>query len=299
MTERLVSIIIPTYNSAPLLSRALKSVVNQTHQDWEALVIDNHSADNTDEVVAGFADPRIRLLKANNKGVIAVSRNIGLGQAAGKWAAFLDADDWWLPEKLALSLNSLQQGADIVYHDLLRAGPRPHPFSRRVIRTRELTRPVYDDLVLHGNALLNSSVVVRRDLLAAVGGLSENPRLVAAEDFECWLRLARRTDAFCRIPGRHGYYWIGNSNTSSPTRTLTCLGELRSHYLAPDPATGAARSPGWLSFALAKAHYDLGNREESLAELAVCRAHEAPAVVRMKAALLRTLLTMGAGSKRK
>lgn len=287
VTEGLVSIVIPTYNCAPLLARALRSVLEQTYVNWEAVVIDNHSDDNTEAIVAGFQDARIRLLKTHNNGVIAVSRNMGIGEAKGRWVAFLDADDWWMPHKLEISVRALEQGADIVYHDLLRAGPRRRLLARRVIRTRNLHSPVYTDLAMGGNGLLNSSVLVRRDLLITAGGLSENPRLVAAEDFECWLRLARCTERFQRLSGAHGYYWIGNANTWSSTRTLVCLGELRDRYLG--------NSPPWLSFALAKANYDLGNFDEARAVLDRATTVGMPRVVRIKTILLKLMLALKNG----
>jgi glycosyltransferase involved in cell wall biosynthesis len=282
MVEQLVSIVMPTYNSASLLVRALQSVVDQTYRNWEAIVIDNYSTDDTEQVVASFCDSRIKFFKTNNNGIIAVSRNLGIREAKGKWIAFLDADDWWLPNKLESSVYALEQGADIVYHDLLRAGPRQGWLTRHVIRSRILHPPIYDDLSKNGNGLLNSSVVVRRDYLVEIGGLSENPRLLAAEDFECWLRLARRTNRFHRQPSALGYYWIGDTNTSSSSRTLTCLGELREKYIKD--------SPPWLTFALAKANYDLGHYSEARSELALIAFAGTQWLVRLKTVLLKWML---------
>ena len=262
--EDLVSIIIPTFNCAHYLSRSIQSVLDQTYPNWEALVIDNHSIDNTDDVVRSFGDKRIKLFKVHNQGLIAMSRNLGIREAAGRWIAFLDADDWWMPCKLELSIQVLSKGSDFVYHDLMRAGPTSRKLLyRRIIRSRMLINPVYENLIKFGNALLNSSVVVRRDLIISAGGLSENPRLVAAEDFECWIRVARLTDRFHRISGAHGYYWIGDNNTSSSERTLISLNELRDHYLFP----GEFYSPPWLSFALAKAYYEVNNYNSCQSEL--------------------------------
>ena len=77
----LVSVVIPTFNHASYLARALQSVLDQTYTNWEAIVIDNHSTDKTDEVMASFADPRIIYLKIHNNGVIAESRNVGIRAA--------------------------------------------------------------------------------------------------------------------------------------------------------------------------------------------------------------------------
>ena len=291
MSDDLVSVVIPTYNSAPLLNRALHSVLGQTYTNWEVLVVDNSSTDDTDAVVEGFNDRRIRLLTVKNEGVIAKSRNLAIREAKGRWVAFLDADDWWTRNKLEISVRKLLTGADIVYHDLLHAGPRSRYSLRRVVRTRKLQSPVYRDLVQFGNALLNSSVVVRRDILLDVGGLNENPRLVAAEDFECWLRIARRTEKFHRISGTYGSYWIGSANTSSAERTLTCLTELRSRYL--DRGVEApASSPVWLSFALGKANFELGDHKAAWLELACLKLLDGNVPIRqwVRVAFLRCLI---------
>src|SRR3989338_2810117 len=96
----IVSIVIPTYNRACDLERALKSVLAQTYSNWEALVVDNHSSDNTDDVVKSLNDSRLKLFKIHNDGVIAASRNAGVKHATGEYIAFLDSDDWWMPQKL-------------------------------------------------------------------------------------------------------------------------------------------------------------------------------------------------------
>ena len=96
----LVSVVIPSFNHAGFIARAMQSVVEQTYPNWEMVVVDNHSQDDTDRVVGGFDDIRIRLFKIHNQGVIAASRNLGIREARGEWIAFLDADDCWYPRKL-------------------------------------------------------------------------------------------------------------------------------------------------------------------------------------------------------
>ena len=90
----IVSIVIPTYNREQFLSRALISVVSQSFTSWEAIVVDNYSEDNTEQVIEDFGDSRIKLLKIHNRGIIAASRNIGIKTSKGKWIAFLDSDDF-------------------------------------------------------------------------------------------------------------------------------------------------------------------------------------------------------------
>lgn len=278
MKPQTVSIILPTYNCAPLLKRAIESVRAQTWQDWELLTVDNCSSDDTEIVVRSFDDPRIRYFTTQNGGVIARSRNLALSAARGRWIAFLDADDWWAPRKLELSVSLLESGCDVVYHDLVLVGPRVRKFPRRRVSSRALRSPVFVDLIRNGNALPNSSVVMSRDLMDRVGPLSEDPVLIGAEDFEFWLRAARLTERFCRLPGSHGFYWQGSGNTSHPRRTCATLKELRSRLLR---ALQIESSPPWVSFALAKAHFQLGEAAEARRELEQIRA-DAPVLYRFK-----------------
>ena len=106
----LVSIIIPTYNREFCIGRAIKSVIDQTFTNWELIVVDNNSTDNTVEVVNNFLDERILVKKINNNGVVAISRNRGIRLARGVFVAFLDSDDWWKPQKLESALKLLELG---------------------------------------------------------------------------------------------------------------------------------------------------------------------------------------------
>ena len=98
MQTPLVSVIIPTFNRAEVVSRAVNSVLNQTFKDFECIVVDDGSTDETDSVLRGFAD-KIKVIKTENRGVSA-ARNTGAKLAAGKYIAFLDSDDEWKPKKL-------------------------------------------------------------------------------------------------------------------------------------------------------------------------------------------------------
>ena len=100
-----VSVVIPTHDRAHLVGRAIRSVLAQTFQDFEIIVVDDCSVDNTKEVVQSLADSRIRYLRHEiNRGGSA-ARNTGIGAARGEWIAFLDSDDEWLPKKLEKQLE--------------------------------------------------------------------------------------------------------------------------------------------------------------------------------------------------
>ncbi len=113
----LVSIIMPSYNTGKFIADSIKSVIAQTYTDWELIIVDDASTDNTDEVVAYFCHPReggdlvskIRYLKNEKNSGAAVSRNRALREARGKWIAFLDSDDLWVPEKLEKQVSFMEK----------------------------------------------------------------------------------------------------------------------------------------------------------------------------------------------
>ncbi len=279
----LVSVVIPTYNRARDLKHALQSVIDQSYAEWEALIVDNHSTDETQRVVEAFGDRRMRLFSVHNHGVIAVSRNHGLRHARGTYVAFLDSDDWWCARKLERSLQQLEAGADLVYHDLYVARPHNKHSRFRRVATRTLASPVREDLLAHGNGLANSSVVVRRELLLRVGGLSEDPGLVSWEDFDCWLRLAALTERFRRIPEPLGYYSLGPANMTSPQRNLRNLELIRDLYLWPRAGGRERELPAWYHYGTGRAHYRLRNYRLARWHLAQALGGQLSASVRVRA----------------
>lgn len=108
--SELVSIIMPSYNTAKFISESINSVLAQTYKDWELIIVDDCSTDNTDEVVASFNDERIRYLKNEKNSGAAVSRNKAISEASGRWIAFLDSDDLWEPEKLEKQITFMEKG---------------------------------------------------------------------------------------------------------------------------------------------------------------------------------------------
>ena len=108
MPEIKVSVIIPTYNRAKLIKRSILSVLNQTYQNFEIIVVDDGSADDTKSVVESFNNPKIRYIRHDiNKGQSA-ARNTGIKNAKGKYIAFQDSDDEWLPEKLEKQMSCFE-----------------------------------------------------------------------------------------------------------------------------------------------------------------------------------------------
>jgi len=288
----LVSIVIPTYNRERDIARALKSVLAQTYPKWEALIVDNHSIDNTGDVVRSFNDTRIKLFKIHNDGVVAASRNEGIRQATGEYIAFLDSDDWWLPRKLEVSLQYLKQGADVVYHDLFVATKTRQKIFFKIARTRDLRSPPFDDLIANGNGLNNSSVVVRKDLLHAINGLSEDRNLIAAEDYDAWLRIARLGGTFKRIRKTLGYYWKGGGNLSNPNRLFENLDAIEERYADAISEVGAHRSIYWIAYNKGRAHYLLASYETAKRNLKLIRWRQAPFPIYIKSRWMLLLINL-------
>ena len=109
MTTPLVSVIIPTYNRADLILRAVRSVQAQTYPNWEVIVVDDASADNTPAVLSAVHDPRVRVLRHEKNQGPPATRNTGIAAARGEYLAFLDSDDEWLPQKLKTQIAAMQQ----------------------------------------------------------------------------------------------------------------------------------------------------------------------------------------------
>ena len=188
-----VSVIIPTYNSARFLAESIQSVLLQTFTDFELLVIDDGSTDDTRQVVAQCqGDSRVRYFHQANRGA-ATARNTGIQHSSGKYLAFLDADDLWLPDKLQCQIAVLRKNPEVsAVHTafvLMHMDGQHREVSRRIQRRLPFReRTLYEELlyrmVITGSA---SSVMVRRDALDQVGPFDESIRL---SDYDMWQRMA-------------------------------------------------------------------------------------------------------------
>ena len=219
----LISVIIPTYNHANFLGKALESVIQQTYNNWEAIVVDNQSTDETNQIINKYSDPRIQYFKISNNGIIAKSRNLGINNSKGEWIAFLDSDDWWTKDKLEVCLENIDDKVDFVYHQLEIVYDKSNSYLKKKNIGRQLKKPILNNLLTseidQGNAIGNSSVMLRKDMLSRIGGISENKKMVASEDFNTWLRIAQITDKFNFIKKKLGYYLVHSE--SSQKRDLS------------------------------------------------------------------------------
>jgi GT2 family glycosyltransferase len=210
-----VSVVIPTFNCAAYLAEAVRSVLEQTHPAAEIIVVDDGSTDDTASVVAALGDAVVYLRQVNAG--VAAARNAGVARATGEYIAFLDADDFWAADKLAIQLLVMDAcpDVDLVCADFWLAGddhresfikkkyrlfaayrldwPAIFPSRLRLPGTQVDARlgPVFGSLFL-GNFVNTSSVLLRRRAWERVGSFSE--RLRTQEDYDYWLKVARHGD---------------------------------------------------------------------------------------------------------
>jgi len=280
----LFSVVIPTYNHGHFIGRCLSSVMSQSFTDWEAIVINNYSEDNTIEVVEGFKDERIRLVNFRNNGIIAASRNEGIRLARGEFVAFLDSDDWWYPAKLERVMPHVVN-ADVVYHDLDIHSVDGRKEAARDWR-RQLTRPVFVDLMVNWNTLPNSGVVVRRSILEKVGGLTEDRTLNTFEDAELWLKIARVTDRFIYVAEKLGAYWVGEGNLSTfNERHIHCVQYIFDRYLDMLDEKDRRKAAAQMSYITGRIRQKTGSAGQALRLFSVS-ARSGTRTIRLKSLLL-------------
>ncbi|WP_269622131.1 glycosyltransferase family 2 protein [Prochlorococcus marinus] len=261
----LVSVIIPTLNRAHTLPRAINSILDQTYTNWELIIIDNYSSDNTDEIVSTFKDNRINYLK-NPIRHLSISRNIGIRASKGLYIALLDSDDWWLPTKLEFSIKELNKGYQFIYHDLFRIYPQPKLFNFlffKKLKTRSLKKDVFLDLFLNSNAINVSSVVFTRVLFNKVNGFQEITFLRNCEDYDCWLRMALQTNKFKRIKECLGNYEMALDSMSNDKLRIIAFEYLLSTYIKYLPSY-LGREPGHIYSSLAISYMRVNNFKKAL-----------------------------------
>lgn len=185
-----VSIIIPTYNRAQFLYDAITSVLNQTYQDFEILVIDDCSQDNTQEIVNSFHDTRIKYIRhEKNKGE-AGSRNTGIRSSSAEYIAFLDDDDEWLPEKLKLQVNLLENSQSKV--GCIYTGYWVVDKTKEKILDKRIPQKrgyIHYDLFIQNHIRIPSTVILKRECFEKVSLFDET--LTFRTDYDMWIRLSK------------------------------------------------------------------------------------------------------------
>ena len=241
MTE--FTAVIPLYNGAAFIAKALESVIAQTDRDWEAVVVDDGSPDGGagSDIVAAAArahpDRAIRLIRQENKG-LGGARNTAIRAAAGRWLALLDQDDVWYPGKLSRlrEVAAADPAAAILCHD---EAVRQDGAVVGVQTFGPADPDMFRAMLFGGNRLTTSGVAVRRDVLDAVGLFEEDrSRAHLVEDYDLWLRAAHGGFKFVFIPEALGESVLHGDNFSVQAEETMCrlvLGLMDEHYARLSP----------------------------------------------------------------
>jgi glycosyltransferase involved in cell wall biosynthesis len=184
-----VSVIIPTYNRAHLIGESIQSVLDQTFQDFELIIVDDGSSDDTETVVKGFEDPRIRYIYQENRG-ISGARNTGIRNAEGQYVAFLDSDDLWLPELLESEVPILDTNLDV---GVVYAKAQAMDTDGNLASFTRGNSQRYPDQTLksalYGDFVAFITAVVRRECFDRIGLFDEV--LKGRVDWDIWVRIAK------------------------------------------------------------------------------------------------------------
>ncbi|HFE67167.1 MAG TPA: glycosyltransferase [Chloroflexi bacterium] len=229
-----VSVVIPAYNQGHFLGEAIESVLAQTHPDFEILVVDDGSTDDTAVVAQSYTDPRVRYIYKENGG-LSSARNAGLRQAAGEYISYLDSDDCFLPAKLARLVGELEANPQVG----LVAGQAllMDEHGRQLNKKFDRSLPENPVELLLVNPLHVGSVLLRREWQEKVGFFDETLR--SYEDWDMWLRLALAGCRMRYVPEPVSLYRFHSAQMTRDGRQMTTatfavLDKLFHEFTLPD-----------------------------------------------------------------
>lgn len=277
----LVSVVIPVYNGSVFLRAALDSVFGQTYPVVQTIAVDDGSTDSSPEILAAYGS-RLQVVRQLNAGV-AAARNAGIRAARGEFVAFLDQDDWWLPDKIAKQVAVFRAEKEVgLVHTAIwccdAAGTQHEcpPAYRPLTQGQQMVGRCYD-LLLLGNVICNSSVMVRRAALDQVGPCDQRIRGNTIQDYDLWLRLARDY-TFGHVPERLTVFRLhaaqGHNNwLAMLEQELSMLLRLQPEPFWQEDQRKRGRM-AYLHDALATAQYDAGNVTEARRHFAKALAYK-------------------------
>jgi glycosyltransferase involved in cell wall biosynthesis len=187
-----VSIIVPTYNRAQFITRAVQSVLDQTFKDFELLVVDDASEDNTGEVLKKISDRRVKYIRLEKNIGAAAARNRGIIESKGDYIAFQDSDDEWLPDKLSRQMSVFKKEGDlvgVVYTPVWRIKKDKSRYMVPPENMRNLEGLIRDEL-LNENFIALPSAIVRKSCFSVVGMFNE--KLPCLQDWDLWIRISAK-----------------------------------------------------------------------------------------------------------
>ncbi len=207
--EELVSIIMPSYNTGQYIGNSIKSIQEQTYQNWELIIVDDCSTDNSVEIIQAFEEPRIRLLKNEHNSGAAISRNYALREAKGKWIAFLDSDDLWTSDKLEKQIKFMKANNYFFtftdYRICLNGNWLPYVnIGPNYVNKRRMYDYCYFSTI---------TVMYDREKI----GLVQIADLKKNNDYAMWLKVIEKSDAY-RLPECLSFYIKHDGSVSSGSK---------------------------------------------------------------------------------
>ena len=226
------TVVIPTHNRAYLIGRTVQHVLDQTYADFEVMVVDNGSVDNTKAVVAEIQDARVQYIYQDDSGSPASPRNRGIERATSEYVSFLDDDDIWYPRKLERTLEvfSTDRDIDVICHS---ENYRRQGEVQGVNRYGPAVPDMYRRLLFGGNCLSSSATVAKTEALREVGGCREEPDYFEVEDYDLWMRLARAGKRFAFLDEPLGEFVVHSTSgvyAGLHRRFRNQRGLLREHF---------------------------------------------------------------------
>jgi len=219
MANPFLSVVIPVFNRPEDLARTLLSLTEQTENNFEVIVVDDGSTADVKSVTDDYADRlNLKFIRIENSGGPARPRNIGVQASLSTWISLLDSDDWWYSTRIAEVCSAIKKNpeCDVFYHKLKVISDNRYVrwWSKKSLG-HKMTGDPFVSLMTYGNALPNSSVVIRKSCFEIFGGINESPELVSVEDFDYWLMLAKNRRTFIFINKSLGFYWMSLTGISA------------------------------------------------------------------------------------
>ena len=248
MTHPTVSVVMPVYNTAKYVQSAIVSVLVQSFEDFELLIVDDAGTDNSIALCREFTDPRVRIISQENRG-LAGARNTGIRNARGKYIALLDSDDLWEPEKLERHVAHLNASPKVGVSYAASLMMEEDGLLLRLVQRPKLRGVTARDVFLRNPVGNGSAPVIRRETLEAIAFYNHergeldyfDETFRQSEDIECWCRIALTTDwAFEGIHGAFTRYRINENGLSANViRQFETWSRVRDRVVSLDPAFAA------------------------------------------------------------
>lgn len=187
--NKIVSVIMPSFNTGRFIKEAINSVINQTYTNWELIIVDDCSNDDTNEIINSFEDSRIKYLKNDTNMGAAICRNMALKEAKGKWIAFLDSDDLWKKDKLEKQIGFMEKGGyDFSYTNYIEMDEKSTPNGIIVTGPKKISKNKMYDYCWPGclTVMYNAEKI----------GLIQIEDIKKNNDYAMWLKICKKADCY-------------------------------------------------------------------------------------------------------